>query len=173
MLLNKCLASIYNQTTQLLEIICVEDKEKRGAPWARNRGLEKAHGEAVFFCDADVTLKPDCLYTLLTNFEECHWTYCNYMIGDELHRYEPFDINILKRRNICSTMSLIRRECCPMWDESIERFQDWDLFLNMALDGYKGKWIDKVLFTTPKRNGISTKGNKRAYKKIIREKWRV
>jgi hypothetical protein len=70
-------------------------------------------------------------------------------------------------------MSLIRAETFPKWDESIERFQDWDIFLNMALQGYKGKWIDEVLFTTVKREGISTKGNKRLYKKIIRDKWNI
>ena len=95
------------------------------------------------------------------------------MIGDELHRYQDFSLEILKRRNLCSTMSLIRADAFPQWDESIERFQDWDIFLNMALQGYKGKWIDEVLFTTPKREGISTKGNKREYKKVIRDKWNI
>ena len=35
------------------EIVVVEDTEGRGPSWARNRGLCKATGEVVFFCDAD------------------------------------------------------------------------------------------------------------------------
>lgn len=41
-----------------IEIIVVEDAEGRGPSWARNRGLDKAKGEIIFFCDADDTVRP-------------------------------------------------------------------------------------------------------------------
>ena len=42
-----------------VEKIIIEDSQGRGPTWARNRGLEKAGGEIVFFCDADDTVKKD------------------------------------------------------------------------------------------------------------------
>lgn len=42
-----------------IEVVVSWDKELKGPSWARNRGLEKATGEYVFFCDADDTVHPD------------------------------------------------------------------------------------------------------------------
>ena len=33
------------------------------------------------------------------------------------------------------------------WDESLKKFQDWDLWLTMLEQNHKGKWISEVLFT--------------------------
>jgi len=41
-----------------VEQIVVEDPEGKGLSWARNRGLDRAKGDVVFFCDADDTVKP-------------------------------------------------------------------------------------------------------------------
>lgn len=42
-----------------VETVVIEDAEGRGPSWARNRGLERATGDYVFFCDADDTVKAD------------------------------------------------------------------------------------------------------------------
>jgi len=42
-----------------VERVVVEDPEGKGLSWARNRGLERAKGDVVFFCDADDTVEPD------------------------------------------------------------------------------------------------------------------
>lgn len=42
-----------------VERIVVTDDALRGLSWARNRGLDKATGDAVFFVDADDTVRPD------------------------------------------------------------------------------------------------------------------
>ena len=42
-----------------VEIVVSEDSHGRGPSWARNRGLEKAGGDVVFFCDADDTVDRD------------------------------------------------------------------------------------------------------------------
>ena len=40
-----------------VETVLVRDDEGRGLSWARNRGLERATGDAVFFVDADDTVR--------------------------------------------------------------------------------------------------------------------
>ena len=44
-----------------VETVLVNDDEGRGLSWARNRGLDRATGDVVFFVDADDTVKRDYL----------------------------------------------------------------------------------------------------------------
>ena len=41
-----------------VETVVVEDVDGRGPSWARNRGLDRASGDVVFFCDADDAVRP-------------------------------------------------------------------------------------------------------------------
>lgn len=73
------------------EIIVSWDPEGKGPSWARNRGLERAKGDYVFFCDADDTVREDFLLKPYQRLEEtkadlCFFTYaggpslCDYVI---------------------------------------------------------------------------------------------
>lgn len=42
-----------------VETVVIDDEAGRGPSWARNRGLDKAKGDVIFFCDADDTVRPD------------------------------------------------------------------------------------------------------------------
>ena len=42
-----------------VETVLVRDDEGRGLSWARNRGLDRATGDVIFFVDADDTVKRD------------------------------------------------------------------------------------------------------------------
>ena len=73
-----------------VEIVVSWDKEGRGPSWARNRGLEKAKGDYVFFCDADDTVHEDFLLKPSAALERsaadlCFFTYAG---GPELLSYE-------------------------------------------------------------------------------------
>lgn len=59
--INECMASIRAQTYKDVELIVIDDPQGSGAGAARNRGLEKATGEYVAFCDADDYLAHDAL----------------------------------------------------------------------------------------------------------------
>src|SRR3990167_5090906 len=59
--IDECMASIRAQTYKDIELIVIDDPQASGAAAARNRGLDKATGEYVAFCDADDYLAPDAI----------------------------------------------------------------------------------------------------------------
>lgn len=177
--IQKCLEHIFNQTYKNIEIIAVNDgstdntqkilekyqdkikiinQENRGAPAARNRGFEASTGEYVIFVDADVNLRPSCLQKMrqtLNEHSEAAYAYCSFRWGWKKFKLWPFNPERLKREPYIHTTSLIRRSAFPDsgWDESLKRFQDWDLWLTLLENKHQGVWIPKILFTA------STRGN--------------
>ncbi len=174
-IIDKTLDSILNQSYQDFEVIIVNDgstdkpqkkikkylddprfmfydlDENRGAPFARNYGFKHSKGEYLFFCDSDATLEKDCLEILLEALNKnlkASYAYSNFLWGKKLFKIGEFNKEKLKSAPMIHTMSLIRREAFPEngWDESIKKLQDWDLYLTMLENGYKGVWLDKILF---------------------------
>jgi|SRR3989339_44386 len=173
--LKMALDSVLAQTYKEIEIIIVDDgsdeenveygmlnvgvkliKQKHaGAPAARNRGLAEAKGEYVIFWDSDVIARPGMLERLKKQLDlhpEASFAYCShmsYVIGHMSKKISACDFNItrLKKNNYIHSTTLIRRSDAIGWDESIKRFQDWDLWLTMAEQGKNGVWVDEYLFT--------------------------
>jgi len=52
----------------------------------------------------------------------------------------------LKKFNYIDVTSLLRREDFPRFDESLKKFQDWDLWLSIAQKGKTGICVPKVLY---------------------------
>jgi glycosyltransferase involved in cell wall biosynthesis len=158
-----CLKSIKDQTYKNLEIIIIRDIDKKGACWARNEGFKQSRGEYVFFCDDDIELKSLTIQIMLENllYAKDSFVYCNYDRVGELRGAilgKPWSVPELVKDNYISTMSLIRRKDFPEggFDESLKRFQDWDLWLTMAEQGKSGIHLNNIFFTAYyKRGGIS------------------
>ncbi len=169
--LERCLRSLTRQAYPNTEILLVDDGstdstraiaarfprvrviagEHRGAAAARNSGAEAATGELLFFSDADCIHAPQALTQLwraLRNHPDCSFAYSSFKLGWKLFRLQRFDPWQLRERNYISTRALIRRADFPGYDESVQRLQDWDLWLTMAERGQRGIWIDAVLYTT-------------------------
>ena len=128
------------------------NQKNQGAPAARNHGAREAKGEYFFFCDADAFLDPTALEVLLTaliNNPPFSYAYASFLWGKKLFKGRPFDANELRRTPYIHTMALIRRDDFPPmgWDESIKKFQDWDLWLTMLENNKIGIFVDQVLFT--------------------------
>lgn len=138
------------------------NQENKGAPAARNRGFREASGEFLFFCDADAVLKPDALEYLFKALEdnlEAAYAYSSFYWGRRLFKIGLVDEKKLKSGPCIHTMSLIRLRDFPDggWDESIKKFQDWDLWLSILMTkGRLGVFVDRILFTVSPGGTISS-----------------
>ncbi len=182
--IGKCISNILEQTLKDLEIIIVNDgstdntlkvlenyksvlggklkiinQENRGACAARNRGFKESQGEFILFCDAEMTLKPDMLEKLLEALKknsDKSYAYSSFKFGWKKFNGGEFDKEKLKKINYIHTSALIRRENFLGFDESLKKFQDWDLWLSMSEHSYYGVWVPRVLFKIkPRQKGIS------------------
>lgn len=154
---NVTLLTLRAQTFQSFEVI-VRGDEGRGAPWARNRGAEAATGDYLFFADDDCEFVPDALELLLRALEkrpQASYAFGSYEMDGRAYCAVPFDPYRLRRMNLASTMSLIRRPDFPGWDESLVRLQDWSLWLTMLERGKVGVQCGRLIFRTARRNGIT------------------
>ena len=172
--LANCLDSIKKQTYDNYEIIVVNDgskdnvikviekfklifgfklayieQENRGASAARNRGAKLAKGEYIIFCDTDVIMKPVMLELMLKTLKDnlsASFCYSSFIWGRKKFKLWPFDAAKLKIMPYINTTSLIRLKDFPGFDETLKKFQDWDLWLTMLGQSHTGIWLDQILF---------------------------
>ena len=112
----------------------------------------------LIFWDADIMAKPEFIqkmHNVLTLHPEVDYAYCSYKLGNKEMTGKKFSIDTLKQQNYIPTTSLIRTEKALLWDESLKRFQDWDLWLRMAKEGSIGIFVPEVLFIAAPESGIS------------------
>lgn len=124
-------------------------QENRGANAARNAGAKNARGGYVIFCDADISMERGMLKKMLAalkNNPSAGYAYSSFLWGRKAFKLCPFDAQKLKEMPYIHTTSLIRCSDFLGFDESIKRFQDWDLWLTMLLQGHAGVWVPEILF---------------------------
>lgn len=174
----RCLRSLERQTIQPKEIIVVDDGSadapKRflqnagmldrvrfielphngGAPIARNTAFAASTGEAVIFLDADATLRADALeqwQRALETHPEAAFAYSAFRFEKKVFRSQPYSVEALARGNYIHTSALIRREAFPGFDEALKKFQDWDVWIEMAKRGHEGVYIPELLLSFAER----------------------
>jgi glycosyltransferase involved in cell wall biosynthesis len=158
-----------NEQLQNKTFFIIEHQENKGAPAARNKGFGLATGQFIIFWDADVVAEKDMLkkmHNVLTIHPEVDYVYSNFYFGDKEMPGMKFNTDKLRENNYIHSTSLIRREAIIVWDESLKRFQDWDLWLSMLEKGSEGIWIPEYLFKVLSRSdGMSSWLPSFAYKK--------
>jgi glycosyltransferase involved in cell wall biosynthesis len=154
--------------------------ERVGQSAARNYGLGMLETDLVIFLDGDLLLQIHMLGRMeqeLADHPDVNFVYSHYdrtgaVTGKVLAK--PWDLGELKRGNYVSPMALIRRKdlLSPCFDESLDRYEDWDLWLRMGLAGRRGRLIDEVLFTAYYRPGdLSSQGESQDHFLAIKQKF--
>ena len=153
--------------------IIVNDDEGR-APKKRNAGFKKSTQPFIFFCDDDILLPSNyisTLYDALIKNPDIDFAYTGYdgiVLHPESHPMGnnfripnvEFSLNALKKGNYISTMTLMRREVFPMFDENLKRLQDWDLFLTIVKNGGKGVLVlNQTFYAFYLDSGITSNDN--------------
>lgn len=137
------------------------NQENLGAPAARNRGFLESTGDFVIFVDADTICYPKMLQEMYRSLElhpEASYAYSQFYFGWKKIQSHNFDPELLKKINYIDTTSLIRRKDFVPFDETLHRFQDWDLWLTLLENKKNGIFVPKVLFKkmVGGRQGISS-----------------
>ncbi|MGB0757651.1 MAG: glycosyltransferase family 2 protein [Patescibacteria group bacterium] len=130
-------------------------QENKGAPSARNKGFDESKGEYVIFVDDDVVMKPHMLSTMLNTLKKqgSDFAYSSFKLGNKVFALHEFSYEKLKKQNYIHTTSLMKREVFPYFDESLKKFQDWDLWLTISEQKKKGSYIPEVLFQIVETHG--------------------
>ena len=154
----------YNMVYPLLQASNVNEiiinTDLGNAPKKRNDGFDKSTQPYIFFCDDDILIPTNYienLYNVLSKSPELAFTYTGYqgiVVHPESHPIKTnfqipnieFDIQRLKFANYISTMSLMKREWFPRFDEKLKRLQDYDLWLSIVNKGGIGKLVHDTTF---------------------------
>jgi glycosyltransferase involved in cell wall biosynthesis len=146
-------------------------KKNMGVQAVRNLGWKMLRDRChyLLFCDGDIVWEPEGLKYLWLAMEEERDPEIAYAYGDYnriggvegVWQSREFDGGMLRMCNYISTMSLVKTTCLPNppFVEDEKRLQDWSLWLRMMNNGFKGKYVNKTIFTATYPPGcVSLKG---------------
>lgn len=164
------LQSLDRSTFRDFEVICSWD-HGHGANAARNAGFRLAAGSLLLFSDDDIAWMPDALARLVSTLDahpEASYSYGAYTMGARVQCDREWSAADLRRSNFVSTMSVIRREHFPGFDETLKRLQDYDLWLTMLAAGRTGVYCGATVFSTKVRDGITYAPDSITYSEALR-----
>jgi len=172
-----CLESVLSQTLLPRQVLVVDDASEdnaadvvaafsdvqycrvdfRNGNRARNFGFLKVSTSYVAFFDADNVMMPrflEVLYGALQEVPHAAYAYGDRIVfvDDDLQQGErevsgPFDVRRLRTGNYIDLAALIRADSFPGFDPAVRRYQDWDLWLNIALKQMGiGHYVSETLY---------------------------
>lgn len=190
--LRRSIRSVLDQTYEDIELIVVDDgstdetgavvstiddsrleyiehETNRGAPAARNTGIDASRGDFIAFQDSDDVWDPRKLEKQMATFDragsDVGVVYTGvWRIHDGKNRYVPQpgvgpkegDLSeALFRFNFISLQTAVVRSRCfaetGNFDERLPRLQDWELWIRIA-EQYEFRFVDEPLVTAHVRS---------------------
>lgn len=138
---------LLHSLSKKFEIISVLSEEKKGAPFARNKGLSYAQGEWIQFLDADDELEPGKIEHQLKSMNDKSFDFvagaCNrfYLSGEKKETFipsEPTWVSLVNGRlgNTCSNI-FKRRALMAVggWNTTMESSQEAELMFRLLKSG--------------------------------------
>ena len=162
-------------------------QENSGPSSARNLGIEKSIGEYILPLDADDTIHPEYIQScvnILKNNKKISPVYCDTVHLGQFKGVEKrpeWTFDRLKQGPFIVNCSMFHKQAfydAGKYDTELIGWEDYDLWLRMALNGYEGKRIPRALFNYFHHESdgtISTIANKDQiylYKKIINKNFK-
>lgn len=142
-------ASVAQQSVPM-KYVTVYDKDRRGASWARNRGLEQVETEFVTFLDADDHLEPWFAFMTLREIRPGHFVYTDFWRVKRHIRVGP-PVDGWKAEGLVTRV--IRTNTARLaggFDESIDRMEDIDFWLRVQSYGIAPVYVPQPLVTYSK-----------------------
>lgn len=151
-------------TIQVLEKIMQQDhtvfvvnQSNMGLAKARNNGIKQAKGKYIIPLDADNKLRPDFIKETIAALDlndEITVIYGDVQLfgnKDSVWKAKPFDIAEMVLNNYIDACAGFRKSVWKElggYDENmpVMGFEDWDLWLRMAVRGYQFHYVEAVFF---------------------------
>jgi Glycosyl transferase family 2 len=121
------------------------------AAMARNWGIRHARGEYLVFLDADDYLLPTALETLLRGqiTHNSYYTYSGHFVDGRHMRPPDYDQQRQQVFNLHPVTALVPRDAVMKvggFDEHAPGWEDWTLWLRLAIAGYCGEYVNGPIF---------------------------
>lgn len=167
--------------------VSVIHQENKGQSAARNAGIAAAKGQYILTLDSDDRILPDYIsrcVSVLTKKELVSPVYCDTIHVGEMRGVErrpEWSMEQLKKGNFIVNCSMFSKEAFDKvggYDETLQGWEDYDLWIRMGLAGYRGVRIAEPLFIYfhhEKDNTVSTFANKNQmllYKTIMEKNFK-
>ena len=158
--------------------------ENGGPSKARNIGIQSSKGDYILPLDSDDQIDTEYIglcVSVLKNNPNISPVYCDTNhVGEILgiEKRPEWSLERLKQGPFIVNCSMFHRKAfddCGGYDETLKGWEDYDLWIRMAIKGYVGKRIPKTLFTYfhhEKDGTISTLANsnqQELYDKIMKK----
>lgn len=167
-------------------VIRILNQENSGPATARNNGIKESKGRFILTLDSDDLIHPDMISKMLLEIKKdknISPVYCDVIhFGEEngTENKPEWSIERLLSGPFICNCSLFRREAFDAtdgFDNKMDAWEDYDLWVQMAKAKYKGKRINRPLFyyfRHAKEGSISSKASsiekqKELMDKIIRK----
>ncbi|MEM6884724.1 MAG: glycosyltransferase family A protein, partial [Verrucomicrobiota bacterium] len=150
----------------------------QGLPAARNNGIRQAIGEYICPLDSDDLLDSRYLEITVNELDQDHdkalafvTTDYQFFEGRDIRgipkEYDPITLLV---ENCIPVTSLFRKDCWEAvggYEESLNSYEDWNLWIQFVAKGWKWKVVREPLFLYRDRAGSMLKGAERRRGELV------